>query len=378
MKAIAITNKGFEDITAKEIKELISCSTTKKEHCVLFSPKDFEQLCTLCYSAQSIHKIILLLSEGKIKDLEKDLKKTNFDQFLDKKTTIAVRSEIFENKDITNNIEADTGAYIIDSIEEKNNYKQKVNLNNPDITFFVFVVKDQYYFGIDLSVEDLTKRDYKIFVHPASINPTIAYSLLRLANIKEDSKILDPFMRSGEIPIEAGLFFTKLSPHYFKKDKFGFLKLKFINIDSDNLFEKIDKKSDTKKKTKIIGYDPSMNNLVAAKKNAKIANINKAITLSKIETDWLDTKFKKEEINAIITKLPEPSKSISTKTIEKLYNELFHQAEYILKKDGSIIVLIRGNELIEKTAQQHKFKIAHKRTVFQGKMPIKVLIFKKI
>ncbi len=71
MKALAITSKGIEDISADEIKELINAKTEIKDSCIIFEPKKLEDLALLCYKAQSVDKILFLFNHFNFN--EKDL-----------------------------------------------------------------------------------------------------------------------------------------------------------------------------------------------------------------------------------------------------------------------------------------------------------------
>src|SRR3989338_7306509 len=210
MKALAITSKGIEDIAALEIKELIKAKTEIKDSCVFFEPKKLEDLCLLCYKAQSVDKILFLFDSFGFKDaddlinkLQKAIDKLKLDEWLDKKTTFRVSCKKTDNEEIfSEELSGEVGALIIEK------QKQKVDLDNPDITFLLFINKNMAYFGVDFSGRDLNKRDYKVFPHPLSLRPTIAYALVRAADLKENEVMLDPFCYSGEIPIESALFTT--------------------------------------------------------------------------------------------------------------------------------------------------------------------------
>ena len=70
MKALAITSKGIEEITAKEIKEIINAETKVKNSCVVFDTKNPLDLCELCYRSQSITRVISVFDSFKFKDDE--------------------------------------------------------------------------------------------------------------------------------------------------------------------------------------------------------------------------------------------------------------------------------------------------------------------
>lgn len=374
MKALAITSKGIEDITALEIKELIKAKTQINESCVIFEAEKIEELCLLCYKAQSVEKILFLFgyfnfnNKNLFDDLKKHIENIDFSKWLNKEITFKVISKIINNDLSSQEISEKTGEFIINHIKKTKKYKQKVNLDNPDIIFFVYIFKNSCYLGIDIAGFELHKRQYRIFQHPNALRATIAYSLVRIADVKDGDAILDPFTGSGTIPIEAALYFSNFPVNYYTKDTFLFLKFLKFN------FETIDKKIKSPK-VKIYGYDSILGYITSAKKNAKIAGIDKEIKLSRCEIGWLDTKFKKNSVNKIITYPPQESKNIIQKITEKIYNEFFYQADFVLKKQGKIVLITKSLDLLKKYAEKYKFKLLNEREVYSGKQVFKVVVF---
>jgi 23S rRNA G2445 N2-methylase RlmL len=371
MEAIAITHPGIEDVAAKEAKALIGAESGIKESVVHFKINHPKELCLLCYKAQSIIKVVLLLSEFKASaDLEKtfnslkpEIEKAGFLKWMKNKHNFKVECKRTGSHNFSS---VDLSAKATSAISDKT--KIKADFKNPEIIIFLYIYNDAGYFGIDFAGIDLSKRDYKVFAHPASLKGTIAYSLLRVAGYKKNEALLDAFTKSGVIPIEAALYATGSSVNYYRKDLLAFNRL--IKFD----FKKIDKK--TKVKTKIFGVDSQIKNLKAAEKNAKIAGIKKLVTFSRVDVEWLDTKFKKGQIDKIVTSPPSVSKRACEKEIEKLYKEFFYQAEYILSKKGRIVTINRSPELL-KQAAAHYFRVLDERTVWSGKEALQVLVFGK-
>jgi 23S rRNA G2445 N2-methylase RlmL len=385
MKGLAITSQGMEDIVSLEIKGLIGQEGESKESCVIFDIKKPQELCLLCYKAQSVEKILYLLDyfdfkdkEGLYKNLKKVMGKIKFDQWLDKTSNFRVtckkNNDFLSSEEIASHI----GALIIEEIKRKKKYRQKVELDNPDITFLIFINKNTAYFGIDFSGRDLHKREYKLFAHKDSLRATVAYALVRIADLKPKETLLDPFCHSGEIAIEGALFITNFPVNYFSKEKFSFLKFKPLKkANLNKLFQDADKKIVQTKKPKILCLSSAMMDINASKKNAKIAGINKALSFSRMDTEWLDTKLDKESIDKIVTHPPELSRTTNQKDIEKIYNEFFHQAEFILKKKGLIVIVSRNSQLLKTEAEKYKFKIEEEMQVFSGKQPYTISIFSK-
>ena len=383
MRAIAITHKGIEDITSLEVKEIIKVNSNIKETVVLFKPKKIDDLCTLAYKAQSLIKVMYLFDNFKVKkdeksileEVKKSIDKIDFSEWLDKERTFRVSCQHIGNEDISSQeIEKETGAIVIKHIQKKNKYEQKVDLDNPDVIFYVYICDDECYFGIDFCGFNLSKRDYKVFSSASDIKGTIAYSLLRIAGYKKEKKLIDPFCSSGVIPIEAALY-NKCSVNYYRKDDFAFLKLKpFEKKDFHSFFSKLIKK-ENKSKSLIFASDQQLCHIRSAKKNAKIAAVNKNIEFSKVDTEWLDTRFDKNQIDLIVAR-PMFSKYDLKKT-KKTYDEFFYAAKYILSEKGKIVLISRTVDLLKESAEKHSFKITDEKDVWQGQQKLNVTLFKK-
>ncbi len=366
MKALAITHKGTENITSLEINELIKTKTEIKETCVIFEPKKIEDIALVCYKTQSSKKILYLIDNFKIKSLE-DIKnsilknKEEIESFLNKGKTFAVRCLHIENN------EFDKEEICIESANSLKT-KKKVNLDNPDIIIFVYIYKDECYIGIDFSGEDLSKREYRIYVHHEALKSSLYYSLLRVAEYKKNDLVLDSFCGSGTILIEAALFSNNISPNFYSKDKFAFSK--FLDID----LEKYDSKSESS--GKLIGYDIELRHVIAAKKNAKIAGIDKSINFSRVELEFIDTKLKEKSIDKIITHPPNKTHR-NERTIEKVYDLFFNKANYVLKDKGIIAMITKTYDLIKNSAEKNKFNILKERDLIIGEENYKIIIFKR-
>jgi 23S rRNA G2445 N2-methylase RlmL len=388
MKGLAITSKGIEDITSLEIKDLIKSKGEIKDSCVIFNIKKLEDLCLLCYRSQSVDKIMLLLDNFDFKDnkdlvkkLKSKLNKIKLSDWLDKETTFRVSCKLLKSqisKGLENSKNFQKRLNNEENIKKTKKYKQKVDLDTPDITFLLFINQNTAYLGIDFSGRDLHKREYKVFTHPDALRSTIAYSLLRIADLKPKELLLDPFCHSGEIPIESALSSTNFPVNYYAKEKFAFLRFKPLKkLDFNKFFEKIDKKITKIQKATINCFDPESTNLNAAKKNAKIAGIKKSLNFSRMETTNLDIKLEKEIIDQIVTHPPEQTKSTNPTDLGEIYDEFFYQSKFILKKQGKLVTISRKTDLLKQSAEKHKFKIKQEREVWSGKQVMNVITFSK-
>jgi len=223
------------------------------------------------------------------------------------------------------------------------------------------------FIGIDFTGIKLSKRDYRIKLLSNSINPCLAYSLLRIADYSHSDSLLDPFCKSGEILIEAAQYALKIPNCLRLEEKLLYKKL--INIKF--------KDTTINKKLKLNAIDNFQNSLVCAEINYKIGLIKDQINFSKLEIEWLDTKFEKESIDKIVTFPPYPTISLPLKKLEKIYKELFYQLEFILNKNGKIVILTPIPEILEKFSLSHKLKKEEEIKIDYNNQPFSILKFKK-
>lgn len=371
MKGIVITSKGVEEAACLEIRGLINAKCKPEDGCVIFDFKSFKDLCLLCYKSQSIDRVLYFIGNFEFGDffeeLEKFIGNLKLDEWIGKCSNFKVECIRIGSHDF-NSVEVETkiSKLIIKRFRDK-----KINLKDYEIIFFAYVVKNKCYLGIDFAGFELNKRAYKIFLHPNSLRGTIAYALIRESGFEKEGVVLDPFSRDGIIPIEAAFYATGFSHNYYKKDKFSFLRLE-LGIDYNKFFNGIDKKIKDAK-ANIYSFDHLFKYVDYSRKNAKIAGVDKQINFSRTELEWLDIKFKKESVDRIITN-PVTSKNTN---LDRIYNEFFYQAEYILKKNGIIAIITKMPDFVKLHAEKHNFVLARKKDVWSGEQSLNILVFKK-
>ena len=362
MKGAVVCDKGLEDISCVEVGELIGAKCEKREGVVVFEVKDLKDLCVLCYKAQSVYMVLYLFLEAEFDDLEKEIDNLDFKEWVEGKS-FAVRAEC-SGELSSKEVEEKVGGFVFEKVK---GLKAKVDLENPDVTFFVHVRGKKCYFGVDFAGFDLGKREYKVFSHPASLKGPVAYGLVRLAGFEKGEFLLSSFTKGGVVVIEATLFASGMPVNYYRKDKFAFLGFKiFEGFDFDGFFDKLDE-GVKKEKLKILGVSNDLRHLSAGKKNAKIAGVSKMVGFSKMDVDWLDVKFKKGEVDRMIAYPVGGEK-------EKM-KEFFHQAEYVLSGEGKIVVVGEG---FDEFAKEKKFEKVGERVIERGKGGYVVKVYKKV
>ncbi|MFH1850692.1 MAG: methyltransferase domain-containing protein [archaeon] len=364
MKGLIITHKGMESFCADEVKELVGAKCKTDDSVVVFDLKP-DDLSILAYKAQSACKVLGLLDSFNVKNLDKDLAdsvgRTDL-AFLDKDKTFKAEARVDGGYDGYS--AAQLGELIIDKVRATKKHDQRVDLDNPDEIFFLYVNGKNGYLCIDPTGTDLSKREYRIFTRATSLKGTVAYLLLRAAGYKKGKVLLDPFCGTGEIPIEAALYATGTAVNYYRKDALG----------NSSGFAKLDRKITTAKN--IYGYDSLLHNVKNAQKNAKIAGIHKSVNFSRQDIEWLDTKFEAGSVDCIAANPPDISSRTNLKEMEKIYREFFHQAEFVLKNKGRA-ALISGSERSVELLRQAGLVLESEHSLWHGKKEEKILVFRK-
>ncbi|MBN1544733.1 methyltransferase [Candidatus Woesearchaeota archaeon] len=373
MNGAIITHPGLEAVSGKEVKELIGVDAEIKRSVVLFTPEKMEDLCTLCYRSQSAVKVLCVLFTSRFRRMEDILPKIeriDLSGWLEGKT-FCVRSRIVENEGVDT---MESERLIGEVIHEK--FKAKVDLEKPDIPLFAYFIGNDFYFGVDFAGFDMSKRNYRIFSLSDSVKATVSYALVRLGGYKKGMTLLDPFVQSGTVAIEAAFFATKKPINFYNKDRFAFFKFPQLKEFSfEKFFEKQDRfDADVRG---ITASDSQQRHVKAAEKNAKVAGVNKIINFTRFDVEWIDTKFEKQSVDRIISNPPKVSRLLTEKGIEKLFQELFYTADFILKKDGRIVLLAKNYKQILNHAGRHNFALKANFPFMQGKEEFSVLVFER-
>lgn len=380
MKGLIITDPGMGHIAALDVKGILGAKASAHDDYAEFEFNEFEQLFTLIYTCQSAQKILALEASFEfcgLKPLLAALRALDLGSWLGKETTFRVSARMHGDFSLTNDeLCRLAGEALIDGIEERSGYRQKVDLTSPEVFVFIYLSGKRAFVGIDLAGIDLDKREYRVFLHPGSIKGTLAYGLVRMSGYAGPNSLLDPFVRCGEIPIEAALYATGKAVHHYSKNKLHFVRMnRFASFGFDAFFEAIDSKA-VPNPLRIHGLDSLLKYVVSAKKNAKIGGVHKQIEFARVDLDWLDTRFDEKSFDCIVTKLPHIH-DFDEKAMLKHLREFFYQAEFILAAKGRIVAATLQPDRIAAIAKEYKLKLKETKELHQGEEKIYAMVFIK-
>jgi len=173
MNALVLTHQGVEQISAQELKNIITVSDVQVlPGMISFSCKDEQDLVDLCYKGRTFQKVVRVLQKFSCGQFPLP----NFESlpYVDK-TAVVVCERIgvhaFTSFDVEKELNAALGK----------KYGVTIDHKVPQTTFFLLVQNNECVFGVDFSGVDLGRRDYRIFLGTDSLKGTIAASLLFFA-----------------------------------------------------------------------------------------------------------------------------------------------------------------------------------------------------
>ena len=323
MKGLVIGYEGCEENLYHEVKELIGIEGNVQPSVVGFDCNE-EDLAKLAYFGQGFSYVLNYIGNIQIKTFEDIEQISKFDfSFLKDKTFKVNCVRVGEHDFSSMDIASKAGELLMNS-------GGKVDLRTPEIVVLIYIFKEVAYIGIDIAGIDLSKRDYNVYVNKRAVRGPVAYNMLRFAGYTGKEVLIDPFCISGNIAIEAAYIKSKIPINFYRKDKLAISK----TVD----LSKFDNKEISSGDGSIYAIDPEMSSIKAAKQNAKIGGVDKFIEYSRNDPEWLDVKFKEEEVDLIVSIQPPATKHLRKKVL-KWYEELFHHSEFILKKGGRLLLM---------------------------------------
>jgi len=359
---ILIKTKDFaNDYAKREIKEYFKGkinSISKGFFFINFNFGDEEKLFNFVYKlyffSRVIENIYLEIINFRNEDFE-NLKKEDL-SFISKSLSFevdALKSYKFDHK----KAEKKFGELILFF-----SYDLRVDLKNYDISFKLFTENLISYLAIDLIGFILTKRDYKLNFGSTSINsivPNYCFYLLELDKAKVKYSLIDPCSGFGDVIIESVLFNPRTQNHFKKRFDLSIKKLFNFKIENYNI-----------EKSKNNFYSIVQNNKIFKLQKENIAYSSTSIKLSQFEIDWLDVKFKEEQIDYLITHIPEIH---DEKEREKFLKEFFYQIEFMIKKKYCVI---SKKEIDLIYFKKNKLKIKINEKIFIGNQKYIIYVFK--
>ena len=215
MRLLATTNGGLEAIASEEIDELVGADPSVHHRGVVEFDGNETDVYKLHYRARSIHRIMAVLVDDPIKELEDVYNRTAAAAIVDSlpEEPFGVVGTRHGTHDFTSvDVAERVGQAVIDAYREATGVRLPVDLDDPTVRLEAYLYDDRFTLAIDLTGDSLHKRPYRVCEHDAPLRSTLAYSMLRIAGYESTDRLVDPMAGSATIPIEAALAATDRAP----------------------------------------------------------------------------------------------------------------------------------------------------------------------
>ena len=369
------TNRGLEDITAKELLKLLpSASNIRIGKSKVFFSADEKAIYIVNLLARTVHRLLWILGEDRCRTLSEIYRYTcslDFTEVIDRNQSFAVRAERSGKHNFTSiDIAATVGQAIIDSFRRDTGVRLKVNLKNPDVEFFCHLVDNEFTIAVNTTGDSLHKRNYRIYDHPAAIKTTIASALVYLSGWTKDHVFLDPMCGGGTIPIEAALIARNIAPGIFRKTSFSFEKLMSFDRSKYAKLRDIIEKSSNRGKYSIYAIEISPKHLRGAIANAKSAGVRDTIKFIQGDARHLE-KYLDVSPEYVVVNPPYGVKLTRREYIPILYKEFLKSLKSLVDH-CTLVVITAAFKEFEKACNLLNAEIIEKRRVLHGALTTQV------
>lgn len=320
LQFLAKCQQGLEEILSEEVKQLGATDITLHNRGITFHC-NLKTLYRLHLSLRTAQKIIYPLYEFQIqqgKELYSIAKDQPWDEVFKVYQTFKIDAVVYT--DLYNHtlypalLLKDA---ICDYFRKKTGKRPSVDKDNPKISIYLSIRKNQVMIGIDCTGELLHKRHYRIKTVNASIKEDLAAGLILKTRWRGESDYIDLFCGSGTFLIEAAMIASNRSPNINRK-QFNFVRWPNFN---ETLFKQaIDEAESIVKRPKIsiTGCDIQKKAYEAALRNIEKSGLSSWIKIHNISFD----KLTPTDTTGIIVTNPPYDKRLKTTHINAIYELL--------------------------------------------------------
>lgn len=243
-------------------------------------------------TAHRVHFLMDTFKAENAEDLTDGLKKIAWENFIDKHGYVSITSFI-KNPTINNNQFANLTVKdaIVDRIRMTRGARPDSGADLTKTVIFLFWKGEEASVYLDTSGESISRRNYKVDNHTASMQETLAAAVILGSKWKPGQHLINPMCGSGTIAIEAAMMALnrpagQLRPNYGIKHILGFDEEKWTELRNELKQESL---KDFPNHSRILATDNDPKAIEAAKRNAKTAGVDHLIEFQ--ECEFYDTEI---------------------------------------------------------------------------------------
>src|SRR5574344_31648 len=335
---IAKTFMGLEPVLAKELTEMGANNVQVGRRMVSFTVNK-EMMYRANFQLHTAIRILKPIKHFKAKDADdvyNEIKKIDWDEYLDLNKTFSVDSVVFSEEFRHSKFVAyKVKDAIVDQFREKTGKRPNISISNPDIRLNIHIAEDNCTLSLDSSGESLHRRGYRQESVEAPLNEVLAAGMILMTGWKGDTDFIDPMCGSGTLLIEAALIAHNMSPGIFRKE-YAFEK--WPDFDQD-LFDSIynDESQEREFTHHIYGYDIDIKAVNTAIINIKAAGLSNDITVE--QADFKNFTQPKEKSILIVN--PPYGERISTPDLLGTYKMIGERLKHQFMNNDAWVLSYR-------------------------------------
>ena len=184
---------------------------------------------------------------------------------------------------------------------------------------------------------NLSRKNWRKAYVSAGINPSLAYILCMIAELKEEDIVYDPFCGSSVIPITA---------------------IKYFNV------------------KRVICSDISGKAIDSSEINFNSANIDKS-RYKLFRSDIRDIKLNKRNVDRIVSNLPFGIRVGEHNDNREIYLSLEKVAERVLRKKGFLVLLTQEKKLLREVFNKENWNVKSVAQVNEGGLLPEIFVIKR-
>lgn len=378
LNLFATTPKGLELLLVEELRQLGAEYAAEKLAGVTFTG-DLTLAYKACLWSRFANRILLSLTKvpaATPEELYAGVQTIEWNKHLTEESTLAVHL-VSSQSQITHTL---FGAQkvkdaIVDQLRDKWGVRPNIQRDQPDVSIYVYLYRDEATISIDLSGESLHKRGYRTDTGAAPLKENLAAAILQRAGWPDIAKsggiLMDPMCGSGTLLVEAAFIAADIAPG-LARDYFGFLgwKQHQPNVWLALLAEAEKRReAGLKSLPQIIGYDNDPEAIKVA-----FANIERAGMLGKIHVEKRDLSVFAPKANVpaglVIVNPPYGERLGEVEDLQPLYVLLAERLKqgFVGWKAG----IFTGNPDLSK---QMGLRAKKYYSLFNGPIPCQLLLF---
>jgi tRNA (guanine6-N2)-methyltransferase len=240
-KLIATTAVGLEEIAAQDLRDSFGLpALAARNGAVSVSlpgpaprPEVIDAIKTLNYWSRSLNRVGIVLCEGPCPDLDACYQlalSADYSSLIDADQRFAIRPQRKGCHPFTSiDLGRAVGQAVIDSFSKAKGKRLAVDLDEPEVILRAGLHGDEFCLWLDTTGDmPLHRRSYRKQYHPASLMPSLAYLMLRIANWT-GGPLIDPMCGIATIPIEAALYARGIPPGQFRTGGWAYERLRWLD-----------------------------------------------------------------------------------------------------------------------------------------------------